>query len=874
MVCLMSFLSIVCSHLKALADQGELPSSPRPQTSDQRPSHGTQRKRGFFSRVFGNGGFREPSQGSSSSGISLRGSSSMGNLFRPNTNTEINPERRAASRGQSASNDLPLLNPSPPREVDAERLVSAMHEDDAVQRDGYRLETPLISQGRFSWGEPFVDNKPYSPVLLAEASFSETRSHTAETEGDVRAQADESPKAAQGAAAFGSQQNSVGLRTSSLENLEADYATKAQALYDCSDPSPPMEYANFLGTDLPFNAGVRKAFMGLFDFSGLSIIKALRLLCSKLFIRGETQVLDRIIEAFAERWHDCNKEQEGRWLSQDMAYILAFAMIALNTDLHIANHDGIERKMKRSEFVNNTITAIRAGASRNISRREPPRRASSVRNSTDRSEVPLIHSTIRVVRSVSQAQLDQENEQERQDTARRAAEIDAWRDPPKSDLSREMYIKEILLDAYTSIAREQIRQPLLPLGSGDVVAPVSRVASSDTIASTSGLAHMIRSASSTSQISQLYRRASTSRDMRQSRQSNLQLAPPTCSIGFVGTINSVIREESQQPGETPVEADNGIPDALALHGAPFAKEGRLLHSLLQPQTTFATLTKRSSTSPVKIKGWSSELFGVLEKGHLCLFDLTKKVTSVPSNETLGGGDWTRGAKIVLQEPLNHAVAFGLSTKAYKDHPHVWSLITASGQRHAFATGSQELVDEWVLTANYWAGRVSKEPLLGAVGSAEYGWGEQLTESAAQQDEAPDAVPRTATSTRSKRTAPGDQLIIQEWRPEPHSTMTSTLPVVEQLAVLSRVLVATQEEHKQHQAKQARALDLFSPRSDNYRRVKANFELRDQALRKDIVKYDAYTAALRQGLHAEDRLRQRRSVSSQKSTKAASVPGSR
>ncbi|ORY84398.1 hypothetical protein BCR37DRAFT_391979 [Protomyces lactucae-debilis] len=869
-------LSFLVSPFKVL--QGTPSQSqrlPRPSTGENPSSTITARKRGFFSRVFGHATPREPSEESSISSRSLNRPASVANLFKSASSPSL--QRPNSSRGLSAGRELPLINPSPPREADAELLVSSI-QGDANQNDMYRLETPLISQDRFSWGDPFGGSKSYSPLLASQPTFASDA--PANLEPDTVTQRDAkihpSPTAAQGAEGPIVNLERFGPRTTSLGNLDSEYLAKAQALYDCSDASPPMEYAVFLGTDLPFNIGVRKAFLSLFDFSGLSIIKALRLLCSKLFIRGETQVLDRIIEAFADRWHQCNLEQEGRWLSKDVAYILAFALIALNTDLHVANHDGGDRKMKRSEFVQNTLTAIRAGAYRNTTRREPPRRQDSVRSSTDQSEVPLVQSTIRVVRSVSQATLDQENAQERQETARRAAELDAWRDPPKSDLSREVYIKEILLDAYTSVAREQIRQPFLQRGSESAFeSPASlRMASIDGNGGQEN-GNMMRSMSSTSQISQLYRRSSTSRDLRHSsRQSSQQLAPATCSVGFVGTVNSVIREESQSHGDTQDDPTTGISDLLALQGPPFAKEGRLYHSLLQATTTFATLTKRSSTAPVKLKGWSSELFGVLEKGHLCLFDLTSKAPTLQADQNLGGGDWTRNARLVLEEPLNQAVAFKLSTKAYKDHAHVWSLITANGQRHAFATGTQDLVEEWVTTANYWAGRVSKEPLLGAVGSAEYGWGEQMAALLAEQESSP-AVPRTASSSRSKKGAPGDHIVIQEWQPEPPSSTISSLPVTEQIVALTRFLAAIEEELKQHQAMQASLPQLLSPRTENFRRAIVNFELRDQALRKDIVKYTAYIKALRQGLRVEERLRTGKSNSSERaSARSASVAPSR
>jgi Sec7 domain len=46
---------------------------------------------------------------------------------------------------------------------------------------------------------------------------------------------------------------------------------------------------------------------------------------------GEAQKIDRIVEAFAARFCECNPEA---YASADGAYLLAFAIIMLNTDAH------------------------------------------------------------------------------------------------------------------------------------------------------------------------------------------------------------------------------------------------------------------------------------------------------------------------------------------------------------------------------------------------------------------------------------------------------------------------------------------------------------------------------------------------------------
>ena len=46
---------------------------------------------------------------------------------------------------------------------------------------------------------------------------------------------------------------------------------------------------------------------------------------------GEAQKIDRLMEKFAERYVNCNQEA---FKSADVAYVLAYSVIMLNTDAH------------------------------------------------------------------------------------------------------------------------------------------------------------------------------------------------------------------------------------------------------------------------------------------------------------------------------------------------------------------------------------------------------------------------------------------------------------------------------------------------------------------------------------------------------------
>lgn len=56
----------------------------------------------------------------------------------------------------------------------------------------------------------------------------------------------------------------------------------------------------------PDRAMVRKAYMELFNWKNMDILTALRSLCNKMALRGETQQVDRVLDAMSARWCECN----------------------------------------------------------------------------------------------------------------------------------------------------------------------------------------------------------------------------------------------------------------------------------------------------------------------------------------------------------------------------------------------------------------------------------------------------------------------------------------------------------------------------------------------------------------------------------------
>eukprot|EP00538_Stauroneis_constricta_P006079 CAMPEP_0119552528 /NCGR_PEP_ID=MMETSP1352-20130426/5482_1 /TAXON_ID=265584 /ORGANISM="Stauroneis constricta, Strain CCMP1120" /LENGTH=2147 /DNA_ID=CAMNT_0007598771 /DNA_START=318 /DNA_END=6761 /DNA_ORIENTATION=+ len=85
------------------------------------------------------------------------------------------------------------------------------------------------------------------------------------------------------------------------------------------------------------------------DFAGLEFDDAIRQFLSGFRLPGEAQKIDRIMEKFAERF---TRQNPTVFTSADTAFILAFSVIMLNTDLHNPSIKP-ERRMTVESFLSN-----------------------------------------------------------------------------------------------------------------------------------------------------------------------------------------------------------------------------------------------------------------------------------------------------------------------------------------------------------------------------------------------------------------------------------------------------------------------------------------------------------------------------------------
>lgn len=574
--------------------------------------------------------------------------------------------------------------------------------------------------------------------------------------------------------------------SSAYIDANAEYKERARRIFEGDDTDiSKMAAASWLGESKTLNTRTLHEYMAFYDFSQMNILTALRTLCGKLVLRGETQQFDRIITALSARWCECNPNHGFK--AQDVVHTICYSLILLNTDLHLAD---IGEKMSKSAYVKNTLPTVRrvvVDAAPNAfdiptSPSFPPDTPQD--RTSFESERPTGISKRNSIRpgtfkTDSDARVDTSSSNSLV-SAPWAGSLRGW----------ESEIETILKSFFTSIKNEPL--PLLSLAelapsnnhltannlglkrTGSVVSK----APSDAVSSRSrgtGLRSltlgwqgrnnrsrqkifstytMSSSRTSFDDSNSIWSPAQSSTWSKNSAGKTLTSASMNSlaasymgtdrefkhSIGFANALShAIIREETggiinNDSDILTIGGDLLEDESLTLEGAPWAKEGMVKHKhhLEAPD--------RKS----KERSWN-ECFAVISRGKLTLFNFntdvktrslgrprTKQGSQAPSlaGTRVGGGDWMENAEQLGVFVLRHTISSTLPPPGYsKARPFVWALSLPSGAVHLFQVGTPEIAQEWMTTANYWSARLSKEPLSGAVSNIEYGWSDSVVNSA-------------------------------------------------------------------------------------------------------------------------------------------------
>ena len=701
----------------------------------------------------------------------------------------------------------------------------------------------------------------------------------------------------------------------SQNELDADKA-KAQKIYGNADEELDQTIAAaWLGEGGNDRERVRTAFMQLFDFTHVNILASLRNLCDRIVLKGETQQMDRLIDAFARRWCACNSNHGFK--SIDVVHTICYSILLLNTDLHLAD---IGQKMTKSQFVRNSIFTIKRVAEDVL---DDSSRTPNARSPTFGKEDGAAIESADAEPSVTVRQARRPTEklirEDSMDVEIPASTGGPLIDAPYTGSAKgwETQVSAILRSFYSAISQEPL--PLFGSPQDTYVPPqntnflslgtnmlrrtpstlskaqsdrgrvgmesktlgsrwISKARSRPRLPSAAGFGSSRTSLDEQSSawspsISSTWSKNSLGKTLTSmsvdSFGTEATHADYQSSIGFANALSqAIIREDQLElPLEEGIKAASLLEDeSLELCGAPWAKEGILKH-----KCHLEGVDKRS-----KDRNWN-DCFAVIERGWMRLFSFTRTAKSLRSKArnqksagVVGGGNWQDNAEEVWKFMLRHAIASALPPPGYsKTRPYVFALSLPTGAVHLFSVGTPDIVKEFVSTANFWSARLSKEPMMGGVSNMEYGWSDNVIHKALVNSDSSRTLggatsprPSTQLSMRSsidqvsgamRPKLPGDRAYINEWSPPQQSMFASQLLEVDQLRALQTYVKNVEEELQRHNELRGPMLLAFSSKHLNSVKAMGNWEKKSSYLLREIVKFRTYIDTLQNAQATKERI---------------------
>ncbi|KZT72176.1 hypothetical protein DAEQUDRAFT_749597 [Daedalea quercina L-15889] len=673
--------------------------------------------------------------------------------------------------------------------------------------------------------------------------------------------------------------------------------------------------AEWLGGQSAINKVALRHYIEHLDFSGLRLDHAFRRLCAKLFLKAETQQVDRILEEFARRYFECNPTSI--FGSASVVHAVTYSLLLLNTDLHVAD---LVTRMSRGQFIRNTLstiqmqlqpnqgsnsdlsyddwTSFRAGSDSDVTGANAARRAKRSDSIASWNSIGTREGMYHPVTSAgtSSGQLSSASDSVGQPPVNGSQVSVASgqeardpkgqdRDPASSavvhDRSWEVEMENVLKEMYNAVKSQQILQPVgstlmarsstsslsphhgvllrqrsLRGQQGDRLANLKR----GSIRGLQSILHAQAGVSPYSSNSSIDGRASPAPSFANSIEglhaSTASFLTP--AMGFASNLSHTIIREAQEDDSHSMKSEETGTDVsitdeeLALLGPPWAKEGMLCRKQYWESTG-----KRA-----KSKAWM-DVFVVIQRGELSMFVFGDHAHG--ASHVVGGGNWLDNAQPVGKLILAHSLAHALPPPGYnRQRPHCMVLTLSNGGVYFFQAGTEELVNEWVSTCNYWAARQSKEPLIGGVSNMEYGWNRvmdpitrvrSVSEDNFQRDDTEDGLSvRSGRSGRSRlkdiaatvradKSPWADRTFINEWKPPMPPTVPSNHDEETQLEALQKHVAYLKTELKQHNELRTPMTNLYQPRSANAAKALSNWEKKSQYLLTEIVKYESYIDSL-------------------------------
>ncbi|KAF9352286.1 hypothetical protein BGX26_009868 [Mortierella sp. AD094] len=535
---------------------------------------------------------------------------------------------------------------------------------------------------------------------------------------------------------------------------------------------PRDEISIYLGQAKPFNHHVLNLYMSNFNFSRKHLDVAFRQLCQKLILKGETQEVDRILEAFALRYVDCNPQSI--FGSKDVVHAITYSILLLNTDLHVVQQSSLS-KMSRSAFVKNTLQVVRAQTSQQMEERA----------SEDLSAhgIPFTRSTTGEM-SINGKKKTPSIKSWKSGTSHQSKNSKMGPDPKANGGhgNGKWWMNELeslLKDIYSSVKHNQILLPTSTSRSAPTTQTLPGIPHSNAglslsshkanSAGSSFLPRMSKQIQPSSFAETGYSVSGTS----SGTTGNASTGPMFAVVGRRNSLNGRTKQLRQdalqrlnaQASEEKVLAPS-VPETEHKETRPGNSGRSRASTLTPPMSTSSSLNTRQTNltlpSPVSsVFNHETQLHSsapsgkVPQTGHHTRFRmegiLHRKHLLERADKKASNRSWRQLLVVVDQGGLSLFRADGQLGQAFEEQgilydeirlqhtitnilpppgysssrKHVFAVQLYTGAVYLFQTANARECEEWARTCNYWAARTSKEPLVGGVVNMDYGWGRSL-----------------------------------------------------------------------------------------------------------------------------------------------------
>ncbi|KAH7338875.1 hypothetical protein B0J17DRAFT_717311 [Rhizoctonia solani] len=548
-------------------------------------------------------------------------------------------------------------------------------------------------------------------------------------------------------------------------------------------------------------------YMAYFEFSGSDVDEAIRQLCNKLYIKGETQQIDRVLEAFSE--HYILENPGSLWQIADIVHVVSFAIILLNTDLQAAE---LNTHITSSRFVENTVDAIRTQLQQEAGNSPVSNDPLTPEPLADIDETGQLHSpTTPSIRAASPSPVDRR-------PSSRSGRIpsigsmalggarDSWVMTQVSDAGEprfgERWYSEVQRELSAIFARVRAKPILQTRHDEATTSPQSKPNTGLLKRGSAKLYHSLRGESPYGQPSPSTSGASFVSNFGHRVSSSMSSLPQFLGITSNHSLLSSASNDQSKSADS-----------------RWAKTGPLLWKSMKPTAGRIAKPKRWSSVIATVRSSNFDMTGPPPPGN-----------NTASGRRLGALSLLHALAIEVPAPKGTKVrSFGLTLAS--GETHVFEFQAPGGMFNKTKKAGPDAdteISAWVRACNYHAARFSRIPLPDAVTNVEYGWN-----GVGDPDD-----DQSSTNGRNRN------VLIDDWSAPNLPTVEAQTDAETQLEEWDKQVRMCNAEFAEHGELRGKMMDLYRSGSVQAQKALANWEKKAQYLLTEIVKYETYAEILK------------------------------